>query len=184
MPDDVRDELLDVSRSDRPDAVALACAGCEIGLRRREFVGNMMAAMMGIAGLSRAMGTIARVVVTPVARSASTRTYPIPAADSVSIDRDNQVILVRWEGAMYAFNLSCPHQNTALRWIDRDHSFQCPKHHSRYTPDGEFVSGRATRGMDRLAIRRERDTVVVELDSMIKQNDDPAAWKNACVHLG
>ncbi len=184
MPDDAPDEVSEVSVSARLDAVGSACSGCEIGLRRREFVGNMMAAMMGIAGLSRAMGTISRGMVRPVAGSADTRTYPIPAADSVSIDRDNQVILVRWEGVMYAFNLSCPHQNTALRWIDRDHSFQCPKHHSRYTPDGEFVSGRATRGMDRLAIRREGGTVVVDLDSMIKQSDDPAAWKTACVHLG
>ena len=25
-------------------------------------------------------------------------------------------ILVRWSDQVYAFNLSCPHQNTALRW--------------------------------------------------------------------
>ena len=37
--------------------------------------------------------------------------YPIPAADSVSIVTENQVILVRWESKVYAFNLSCPHQN-------------------------------------------------------------------------
>ena len=58
---------------------------------------------------------------------------------------------MRFQGVVYAFNLSCPHQNTALKWQPDDQRFQCPKHKSRYQPDGTFISGRATRGMDRLA---------------------------------
>ncbi|NUQ21593.1 MAG: Rieske 2Fe-2S domain-containing protein [Gemmatimonadaceae bacterium] len=53
---------------------------------------------------------------------------------AAGIDRDSEVILTRWQGLVYAFNLSCPHRHTALRWNDDAHRFQCPKHHSQYTP--------------------------------------------------
>jgi Rieske Fe-S protein len=78
------------------------------------------------------------------------------------IDKANQVILVRWQNAVYAFALSCPHQNQALRWDAKETRFQCPKHKSKYQPDGTFISGRATRAMDRYAVRHEGDTIVVE----------------------
>ena len=108
-------------------------------------------------------------------------TYPIPAADGATIDKDNQVILVRFEGKIYAFNLSCPHQNTALRWEDEEHQFQCPKHHSKYQPDGTFISGRATRGMDRFAIRRDAGNVVVNLDDLYQQDKNPDQWTAAVI---
>ena len=63
----------------------------------------------------------------------------MPAADGVTIDRDAQVILVRFQQKVYAFNLACPHENTALRWRERDVRFQCPRHESQYQPDGTFI---------------------------------------------
>jgi nitrite reductase/ring-hydroxylating ferredoxin subunit len=111
------------------------------------------------------------------------RTYPIPAADGATIDKDAQVILVRFEAHVYAFSLSCPHQNTALRWLPDDHRFQCPKHKSKYQPDGQFISGRATRGMDRFSIRRAGETVVVDLAVLHKQDTDAAGWNAALVTL-
>src|SRR5438874_1263345 len=39
--------------------------------------------------------------------------YPIPSADGVTIDRKAQVIVVRYQQHLYAFNLACPHENTA-----------------------------------------------------------------------
>jgi len=111
------------------------------------------------------------------------RNYPIPAADGVQIDKDNQLILTRWQNVVYAFNLSCPHQNTALRWDDGDREFECPKHHSKYKPDGTFIEGRATRGMDRLAIRREGNDVAVDLDKMYQEDLDPSGWAAAAIKL-
>src|SRR3954471_7007840 len=111
------------------------------------------------------------------------RKYPIPAADGVNIDRENQVILARFQGAMYAFNLSCPHENAALRWREEDGRFQCPRHQSKYKPDGTFISGRATRNMDRLGIRREGDQVTVDLSRMFKSDADAAGWAAAVVKL-
>ena len=109
-------------------------------------------------------------------------TYPIPAADGATIDRANEVILVRWKGQVFAFNLSCPHQNTALKWLDNpDTRFQCPKHKSKYQPDGTFISGRATRNMDRFAIRKSGKSVVVNLNQLFRNDKQGPAWVGAKV---
>lgn len=151
------------------------CPGCAPADDRRRFI----AGALTFAFLAALPVRLARAL---TVRGAEHR-YPIPAADGVSIDADQQVILVRWEGKMYAFNLACPHQNTALRWQADQQRFQCPKHKSRYQPDGEFISGRATRGMDRLGIRRDGDAVVVDLDRMFKEDEDRAGWEGAVVTL-
>jgi len=109
--------------------------------------------------------------------------YPIPQADGVTIDRTNQVILVRFQNSAYAFNLACPHENTALKWLPKDGRFQCPRHESKYQPNGTFMSGRATRNMDRLAIRREGNDLIVNLDAMWQSDRDAAAWAAATVSL-
>jgi Rieske Fe-S protein len=148
----------------------------------RDLVGIGAAALATLAaGRGASAATIGRV--SAGGRRGTGVRYPIPSEDGAQIDRDNQVILVRWEGAVYAFALSCPHQNTALRWRDKDGRFQCPKHKSKYSPDGTFLSGRATRGMDRFAISREGDEVVVDLAVLHEQPDDPAAWDGAVVRL-
>jgi nitrite reductase/ring-hydroxylating ferredoxin subunit len=107
--------------------------------------------------------------------------YPLPAVDGVTIDRKEQVIIVRYRGFLYAFNLSCPHENTALKWLPKDMRFQCPKHESKYQPNGTFMSGRATRNMDRLAIRKEPDALLVDLSHIIKSDVDSAAWGAATI---
>jgi len=113
----------------------------------------------------------------------SERTYTIPAKDGVSIDKGAQVILVRTAQKVIAFNLACPHENTALKWRDGDKRFQCPKHESKYTPEGVFTDGRATRNMDRLNIRRQGNQVVVGLDRLFRSDQNPAEWAAAVVQL-
>lgn len=111
------------------------------------------------------------------------RRYPIPAADGVTIDQAAQAIVVRYQQRVYAFALSCPHQNTALRWRAADQRFQCPKHESKYKPDGTFISGRATRNMDRLPIRRDGDAVIVGIDGAWHSDTQAAQWTAAVVAL-
>jgi Rieske Fe-S protein len=113
------------------------------------------------------------------------KTYAIPAADGTQIDKANSAILTRWQGKVFAYSLACPHQNTALKWSDKENQFECPKHHSRFTPDGIYIkdSGRATRGLDRLAIRKDGNNVVVNLDKVYQEDDDEAAWKTAFVTI-
>ena len=105
--------------------------------------------------------------------------YPIPAADSVNIDRKSQLIVARYSGHVYVFALSCPHQNNALKWVEKEHRFQCTKHDSQYTPAGVYTTGRATRNMDRYVIRRDGNDVVVDLHKWIESDKDPSGWAGA-----
>jgi Rieske Fe-S protein len=111
------------------------------------------------------------------------RTYPLPAADAVNIDRAAQVILVRSVNHVYAFSLACPHQHAAVKWVAKDLRFQCTKHDSRYQPDGAYTSGRATRNLDRFPIRRSGETVVVETSKVFESDKDAAGWAAASVAL-
>jgi len=110
-------------------------------------------------------------------------TYPVPSGDGVTIDHDQQVIVVRFQQRAWAFNLACPHENTALRWKERKGHFQCPRHESEYQPDGTFISGRATRNMDRFAITRDGTTLRVDLDLLYRSDESPAEWSAAVVAL-
>src|SRR6478672_11193461 len=127
------------------------CESCEVGAcaaTRRDFL-EMIAAGAVI------------VFVTGVRAGAEMR-YPVPASDGVTIDKTAQVIIVRYQGHAYAFNLACPHQNQMLRWLPKDRRFQCPKHESKYQPSGVFINGRATRNMDRLGIRVDGGSLIVD----------------------
>lgn len=162
------------------------CASCECHDRRgflRDACAVAVAALGAVAGGPAIASALPVRWASALERAGAPPTYPVPATDGVQIDRGNEVILVRWQNAVYAFNLSCPHQNTALRWEEADGRFQCPKHHSKYQPDGTFISGRATRNMDRFTVRRDADTIVVDVDAMHKSSEDQAGWAAAVVQL-
>jgi Rieske Fe-S protein len=163
------------------------CAACDATTSRRRALGQMStAALAAMIGVELWPGSAAAVPVREASgepAGPATASYPVPAADGVTIDRDAQVILVRFQQHAYAFNLACPHENTALRWKEREGLFQCPRHESRYKPDGTFVSGRATRNMDRLAIRRDGDRLVVDLDRMFRSDQQAQEWAAATVAL-
>jgi nitrite reductase/ring-hydroxylating ferredoxin subunit len=118
-----------------------------------------------------------------VTAAGSERRYPVPDVDGVTIDKSNQVIVVRYQQHLYAFNLACPHENTALKWLPKDGRFQCPKHETRYQPTGVFIGGRATRHMDRLGVRLDSNMLVVDLNKFYRSDKDPAGWAAATVDL-
>jgi len=160
------------------------CEGCPIAPDRRDFLRSAAVLAIGAFGLSSPIRTATAKVLSSAVGGRKTLSYPVPATDGAEIDRDNEVILVRYQNEVYAFNLSCPHQNTALRWNEDAMRFQCPKHHSQYQPDGEFITGRATRNMDRLAIRRDAaNTIIVDPDTMYRSDEDAAEWKAAVIKL-
>ena len=94
-----------------------------------------------------------------------------------------QVILVRFQSTIYAFALSCPHEQAAVKWDPKEARFQCTKHKSRYTPDGTYTSGRATRNMDRFPVRRDGDAVLVTTTSVFRSDQNPTGWKGASLAL-
>jgi Rieske Fe-S protein len=166
---------------------SLPCNDCDLWISRRRLLQGIGFASLAILTGLGAPESVA-IAMTPVPTRArrivaGNPTYPIPSTDGVQIDRDQEVILVRWQGSVYAFNLSCPHQRTALRWNQGDTQFQCPKHHSKYRPDGTFVSGRATRGMDRFSVTRSGNEIVVDVNAMHKEDQDRAGWDAAVLHV-
>ena len=109
------------------------------------------------------------------------RRYPIPATDGVNIDRSAQVILVRYANNIYAMALACPHENAAVKWLAKDRRFQCTKHDSKYTPEGTYTSGHATRNLDRFPIRLDGTSVVVAIDRVFRSDQSPDGWNAARV---
>ncbi len=162
------------------------CRDCPL-IERRRFLREASIALAGIVvALGAAPARAAALSVTfgrALASRGEEHTYPIPTEDGATIDRDNDIIVVRYQQKVYAFNLSCPHQHTALRWEPEDAQFQCPRHHSRYHPDGVFVSGRATRGMDRFGVRRDGANVVVDVNKYYRQDLDLSEWDAAFLSL-
>ncbi len=163
-----------------------SCDCFHIRLTRREFIGRASGALW--AGLAASGVTLDAALAQPIAIRAisgqgTERSYVLPSADGVNIDQDNQVILVRSADHIYAFALACPHENAALRWRPQDQRFQCPRHASKYRPDGTFLSGRATRNMDRLALRRDGQQVIVDLDKLFRSDQQRTEWESAVITL-
>ncbi len=162
------------------------CRDCRL-LERRDFLRGaalMLAAIAAGLGASPATAEALPVTIARARRrTGDEHSYPIPPQDGATIDHDAEIIVVRYQQKLYGFNLSCPHQHTALKWQAEDNQFQCPRHHSRYTPDGTFVSGRATRGMDRFGVRRDGDNFVVDVGKYFRQDQNPAEWGSAFVQL-
>jgi Rieske Fe-S protein len=150
---------------------------------RRQFLQS--AGCYGVAvalmGLSSGEAHALPVFLAEGSQNGGERRYPLPAADSVNIDHAAQLIVARAAGHVYVFSLSCPHQNNAVKWVEKDHRFQCTKHDSQYQPNGVHTSGRATRNMDRYVIRRDGDSIVVDLHRWIQSDKDPAGWAAATI---
>jgi nitrite reductase/ring-hydroxylating ferredoxin subunit len=170
-------------RSSEPVSDASSCEGC--AKSRREFLGRISLGVLATA-VSLELGAsgadafpITFAEGTQVA--ANQRSYPIPATDGATIDKTDEVIVARVHQQVFAFNLACPHENTALRWRAEDVRFQCPRHGSKYQPDGTFISGRATRNMDRFAVQRSGDTIVVDLNRLFRSDQQAAQWASAVV---
>jgi nitrite reductase/ring-hydroxylating ferredoxin subunit len=177
-----------MDQTNGPDADKDACRSCAF-VDRRNFLRD---AGIAVASVLVALGALPSQAaaaplefISALGGGREDKTYPIPTADGTQIDKATETIITRWQNKVYAFALACPHQNTALRWYDKEHQFECPKHHSRFEADGVYLkdSGRATRNMDRFAVRKDGNNVVVNLDKLYQQDEDEAAWNAAFVSL-
>src|SRR6185295_4345048 len=84
------------------------CNTCPIASStRRDFVRD--AAAIGVAGVLATLGISRTAAALPVSmiealsRSKETLSYAIPPNDVVQIDKENDIILVRWQNNVYAF---------------------------------------------------------------------------------
>ena len=162
---------------------------CFIPVDRRRFLRDSFLSVAGAlvaVGMRKADAFAMPMAFTEARYSTdSVHTYSLPLADGAQIDKANGVILVRWQGAVYAFDLSCPHQNTALKWEEGDHTFNCRKHHSQFKPNGEYIagSGRATRNMDRFAVEKDGSSIRVDVDKLYREDEHSEQWVAALVKV-
>lgn len=163
------------------------CSDCPLVVDRRRFLRDTGFAVMAtlIAAGLRPVEAFAEAVgeIAPKRKIGSRLAYAVPASNSVSVDATNDVIIVRWENRAYAFSLKCPHRGATLEWKPDESRIFCPKHKARFTPDGDHFSGRETTALDRYRVSRDGSEIVVSLDALLKQKENPADWASAVVQL-
>src|SRR5436190_5045093 len=148
-------------------------------LTRRRFLQGSGCALVTMTSLGFAPGVLVPVHAAAGSGSGAEKSYPLPSADGVTIDRGAQVILVRVNGKVAAMSLACPHENAVVKWLPKDGRFQCSKHDSQYTPNGTYTSGHATRNLDRFPIRRDGGKVVVSVDRVFRSDQNLTEWTDA-----
>jgi nitrite reductase/ring-hydroxylating ferredoxin subunit len=159
------------------------CAdSCDEPSGRRAFLKE---GLMAVAALTALGATASRLEALTRTYAAGDRTgdiirYPMPTADGATIDAANKVIVARYEGAVHAFALECPHRGTEVEWQGDRGRFYCPKHKSTFRPEGSLIQGKAERGLDRHAVRLENGEVVVDTSVTIRSTD-AEAWGAAKV---
>ena len=161
------------------------CGDCPIATNRRRFLrdtGLAVVAALVASGLRPGVA-LARVLseIRPVKSSGDLRTYVIGAQDGVMIDSDNDVIIARSRGKVYAFSQRCPHKGARLVWHEDESRIYCPKHKARFLAGGEHASGRRSRNLDRYALRREGREIVVDTGTVYREDADRAAWDAAVI---
>ncbi len=174
--------MRDDARQDGCGHEARAC-GPDDG--RRGFLRDglmAVAALTAVAGGAAPLHALARDYVSGLA-SLGAVSYAIPAADGATIDRLNRVILVRYRGQLHAFNLECPHKGTMVNWEPEHSRFFCPKHKSTFQPEGTLIQGKATRNLDRYAVKVEAGKVVVDTSVVVDSQQDAAGWAAAGVRV-
>jgi nitrite reductase/ring-hydroxylating ferredoxin subunit len=177
------------THTDRATNDAAACHHCPAATAgRRAFIRDMAAMVAGVLASGALASPAAALVdaageIGPSGTTGLLRTYAIPATDSISIDVGNDLILARWQNRLYAFSLKCPHRGTRLEWLDNERRIFCPKHKARFTPGGAHDSGRQSRDLDRYAISRQGASVVVDVGTTLRSDNDGPAWTAAAIAL-
>ncbi|MFM8603546.1 MAG: ubiquinol-cytochrome c reductase iron-sulfur subunit [Gemmatimonadota bacterium] len=164
--------------------------GCEGetagGSDRRTFLKDglmAVAALTAVAGASVPLEAMTRTYAIGAAGAGlATLSYPIPTADGATIDRANKVILIRYQGMVYALSRECPHKGTMVDWQPEQNRLYCPKHKSTFTANGTKIQGKSPRSMDRYAIRLEGGKLVVDTATVIE--GDGTNWATTGVKVG
>ncbi|MFC6768721.1 FAD-dependent oxidoreductase [Natrinema soli] len=76
-------------------------------------------------------------------------TADLPPGDARVVRRASQPVgLYREEeGTVHAVSATCPHMGCLVRWNDAEETWDCPCHGSRFTHEGEVLSGPAVEGL-------------------------------------
>jgi Rieske Fe-S protein len=150
---------------------------------RRAFLHDGGCGLLTLAAMGLVGDVVLPVSAIAAAGAGKEKTYPIPASDSVNVDRGNSLVVVRYQNHVYAFSLACPHEQAAVKWVEKQRRFFCTKHDSQYTPDGTYQTGHATRNLDRFPVRKEGASLIVSLDRVFHSDANQAAWTSATIDV-
>ena len=167
----------------RMDSGPLAGHACACANGRRDFLRQAAALLAGLAagGAGLAAAGLPVRFGDATSKAGDELTFPIPDSDGAVIDRANAVSVVRFQGKAIVFNLSCPHQNAAVRWKPTEGHFECTKHDSVYSQAGVYQAGRATRNMDRFPVKRSGHSIIANVAQLIQSDEQKAAWEAAFI---
>jgi cytochrome b6-f complex iron-sulfur subunit len=134
------------------------------GLDRRDFLNEIAAAALGIAGVGAAVVTV-RYVSPNALFEPPTRfhigvpeDYPV---NSVTFLRDQQVFIVRSAQGFIALTAVCTHLGCITEWNPETNLVECPCHGSKFQRDGTKVAGPAPRPLPHLSIQLGPDGELV-----------------------
>jgi cytochrome b6-f complex iron-sulfur subunit len=146
----------------------------ESGATRRDFLNEVAAAALGIAGLGATVVTVKylspNVLFEPPTQFRVGTPDDFPA-NSVTYVQDQQVYIVRMTEGFYAVSAVCTHLGCITQWKPEDNLIECPCHGSRFTRLGANVAGPAPRPLPHLAIRLTADgQLLVDKLETVKPN--------------
>jgi Rieske Fe-S protein len=73
----------------------------------------------------------------------------------VKYDGDSIALYKDEAGKLYAVNPVCPHAKCMVGWNSAEKSWDCPCHGSRFSYEGEILTGPARRGLEQVDITKE-----------------------------
>ena len=132
----------------------------ESGVTRRDFLNEIAAATLGVAGLGATVVTFKylspNVLFEPPTqfRAGSPDDFPV---NSVTFIQDQQVYIVRMAAGFYAVSAVCTHLGCITQWKPEANQIQCPCHGSKFQSDGVKVEGPAPRSLDHYSIALTTD---------------------------
>lgn len=137
------------------------------GINRREFLTYAWGAALGLLTLEAGVGSF--LFLYPRFREGEFGgDFPIPLAEFKDADSppEPQTAGKFWmvttaEGEAKALYMVCVHLGCLYKWEPSNTRFECPCHGSKYTHDGDYIEGPATRSLDWFDTTVEGDVVVV-----------------------
>ncbi len=132
----------------------------ESEVTRRDFLNEIAAAALGIAGLGATVVTVnylsPNVLFEPPTqfRAGSPDDFPV---NSVTYIRDQQVYIVRMAEGFYAVSAVCTHLGCITQWKPDENQIACPCHGSKFTRQGAKIAGPAPRALPHFAVRLTAD---------------------------
>ena len=124
-------------------------------ISRRDFLNDVAAGALGIAGLGamvvtyRYLSPNALFEPSTTFRAGNPDLYPV---NYVTFNQDQQVYIVRTQEGFYAVSAVCTHLGCITQWKPDANLIACPCHGSKFKSDGTKVEGPAPRSLPHFGI--------------------------------